>query len=181
MGLSTSVDNAIHSAPTGAGRDRITRGAACLLGDRDAAIDRSLTLQASGPRIRLGATRTLRDLVVCRCAFFWIRDQPVTLDRTVSFGDASGVSQQGTFKTALDAKRHPGILGFRMNVAGAPGSFVSAHAAHRGPAPASQAFVVDALLGRLAGVRDGVVVALPLVGLLVLVLVLIIAGCGPPN
>jgi hypothetical protein len=81
----------------------------------------------------------------------------------------------------LDAKRHLEILVSRMNVAAGSESFASAQPAHRGPVPASHAFVVGALLGRLAGVRDGVVASvLPLVGLL-LVLVLITAGCGPPN
>jgi len=41
-----------------------------------------------------------------------------------------------------------------------------------------------ALPVRLVGVRDGVVasvVGLPIVGLLLLALILITAGCGPPN
>jgi hypothetical protein len=91
-------------------------------------------------------------------------------------------SPKAIFKTTLDAKRHPEILLSRMTVAAGSGSFVSAGAMRRGPVPAAQTLLgVDALLVRLVGVRDGVVVVLPLVGLLVLVLVLITAGCGPPN
>jgi hypothetical protein len=60
----------------------------------------------------------------------------------------------------------------KMNLAAASGSLVSAGAMRRGPAPAAQ-FVV--------GVRDVVVVVVvPVVGLL-LGLLLITAGCGPPN
>jgi hypothetical protein len=78
-------------------------------------------------------------------------------------------------KTALDAKRHPRILVSRMNLAAASGSFVSAGAMR----PAAR------ILGALVGVRDAVVVlplvvVLPVVGLLI-GLLLITAGCGPPN
>jgi len=66
-----------------------------------------------------------------------------------------------------------------MNLAAASGSLVSAGAMRRGPAPAAQ-FVVG-VRDVVAGVRDAVVVVVvPVVGLL-LGLLLITAGCGPPN
>lgn len=68
-----------------------------------------------------------------------------------------------------------------MNVAAASGLFVSAGAMRRGPVLAAETLVDAALrVVGLAGDRDVVVVVLPLVGLL-LALVLITAGCGPPN
>jgi len=59
-----------------------------------------------------------------------------------------------------------------------PGSFDSGRAMRPGSNLVAQS-LVDALLVRLGGVRGGVVV-LSVVGLL-LGLVLITAGCGPPN
>jgi hypothetical protein len=64
-----------------------------------------------------------------------------------------------------------------MNVVTEPGSFDSGCAVRPGSNPAAQ-FLVGSPLVRLGGVRGGVLV-LSLVGLLVLVL--ITAGCGPPN
>jgi hypothetical protein len=108
----------------------------------------------------------------------------LTLYGTVFFPTLHGHTNSADPKTLLDAKRHPEILVSTMNVAADPGSLESAGATRRGPIPAAHRFVdslVDKLLGRLAGVRGGVVVVvLPVVGLL-LGLVLITAGCGPPN
>jgi hypothetical protein len=66
-----------------------------------------------------------------------------------------------------------------MNPAATSGPFASAHAARRGLVPAASSIVTVA--NTLVVVRDlVVVVVLPVVGLL-LALVLITAGCGPPN
>jgi len=65
-----------------------------------------------------------------------------------------------------------------MTLAAVPGSFVSAGAVRRTPVPAAGNLL--GAVGALIGVRSVVVVVLPVVGLL-LGLVLITAGCGPPN
>ena len=66
-----------------------------------------------------------------------------------------------------------------MTLAAVPGSFVSAGAVRRTPVPAAGNLL--GAVGALIGVRSVVVVVvLPVVGLL-LALVLITAGCGPPN
>jgi len=66
-----------------------------------------------------------------------------------------------------------------MSLVAVPGSLVTAGAMRRGPI-----LVGGSLLGTLGarvGVRN-VVVVLPVIGLLLLLaLVLIITGCGPPN
>jgi hypothetical protein len=57
-----------------------------------------------------------------------------------------------------------------MSLVTAQGSFVTAGALRRG-----------SILDGVVGLGSLVVVVLPVVGLLLLALVLIITGCGPPN
>jgi hypothetical protein len=79
----------------------------------------------------------------------------------------------------LDAIRHAAYLSLQMTFAAAPGSNASATRAGSVSA-ASVASVRDALLVRLSGSID-LVGILPLVAVLLIGLILISAGCGPPN
>jgi hypothetical protein len=68
-----------------------------------------------------------------------------------------------------------------MSLVAASGPFESGSAARPGPIPAVVAFT-DGLLIRIAGISAGLLlVVLPLVGLLLIGLLLITAGCGSPN
>ncbi len=69
-----------------------------------------------------------------------------------------------------------------MIVAADSGSFETAHSLRRGPVPAAR-LVADELLARLVG-APGSIIVLPIVGGLLIGLIgliLITAGCGPPN
>lgn len=96
------------------------------------------------------------------------------------------VSHYDTLQQHVDATRY-GALALRSMEAESSGRFMSTPAT-RGFAALEDAlrvrFVRLVRLVRLARVRDGVVapvVVLPIVGLLLLALILITAGCGPPN